>query len=87
MKEWKFLLNKTSILQFLNSSIFQFFNSSILKLLNSKKMGVFTSIKKKEDKEDERTVPASEFIERITKMQQEKKQLKDIPYTEMPKNN
>ena len=50
-------------------------------------MGVFTSIKKKEDKEDERTVPTSEFIERITKMQQEKKQLKDIPNTEMPKDN
>jgi hypothetical protein len=49
-------------------------------------MGVFTSIKKKEDKEDERTVPASEFIERLTRMQQKQEQQKDIPYTEMPKN-
>ena len=49
-------------------------------------MGVFTSIKKKEDKEDERTVPASEFIERLTKMQQKQEQQKDIPYTEMPKD-
>ena len=76
-----------SILKFFNFSTLQLFNFSILKFLNSKKMGVFTSIKKKEDKEDERTVPASEFIERITKMQQEKKQLKDIPNTEMPKDN
>jgi hypothetical protein len=49
-------------------------------------MGVFTSIKKKEDKEDERTVPASEFIERMTRMQQKQEQQKDIPYTEMPKD-
>jgi hypothetical protein len=49
-------------------------------------MGVFTSIKKKEDKEDERTVPASEFIERLTRMQQKQEQQKDIPYTEMPKD-
>lgn len=49
-------------------------------------MGVFTSIKKKEAKEDERTVPASEFIERLTRMQQKQEQQKDIPYTEMPKD-
>ena len=49
-------------------------------------MGVFTSIKKKEDKEDERTVPASEFIERLTRMQQKQEQQKDIPYTEMPRD-
>lgn len=49
-------------------------------------MGVFTSIKKKEDKEDERTVPASEFIERLTRMQQKQEQQKDIPYTEMAKD-
>lgn len=49
-------------------------------------MGVFTSIKKKEDKKDERTVPASEFIERLTRMQQKQEQQKDIPYTEMPKD-
>lgn len=49
-------------------------------------MGVFTSIKKKEDKEDERTVPASEFIERLTRIQQKQDQQKDIPYTEMPKD-
>ena len=49
-------------------------------------MGVFTSIKKKEDREDERTVPASEFIERLTRLQQKQEQQKDIPYTEMPKD-
>ncbi|MBR3521336.1 MAG: hypothetical protein IKP84_05180 [Prevotella sp.] len=49
-------------------------------------MGVFTSIKKKEDKEDERTVPASEFVDRLTRIQQKQDQQKDIPYTEMPKD-
>lgn len=49
-------------------------------------MGVFTSIKKREDKEDEHTVPASEFIERLVKIQQKQDQQKDIPYTEMPKD-
>ena len=49
-------------------------------------MGVFTSIKKKEDKEDEHTVPASEFIERLTRIQQKQDQQKDIPYTEIPKD-
>ena len=49
-------------------------------------MGVFTTIKKQGDNEDERTVPVSEFIERITRLQQEKQQFKDIPYTEMPKD-
>lgn len=49
-------------------------------------MGVFTSIKKREDKEDEHTVPASEFIERLTRIQQKQDQQKDIPYTEMPKD-
>ena len=73
MEKWKFQLNRTSILKFFNFSTLQLFNFSILKFL--------------EDKEDERTVPASEFIERITKMQQEKNQLKDIPNTEMPKDN
>ena len=48
-------------------------------------MGVFTSIKKEEEKKDEKTVSASAFMERMTKMQQEKKQLKEVPYTEMPK--
>ena len=50
-------------------------------------MAVFTTDKKDENKNDERTVPVSEFVERITKIQQEQNQLKDIPYTEMPKNN
>lgn len=49
-------------------------------------MGVFTSIKKREDKEDERTVPASEFVDRLTRIQQKQDQQKDIPYTEMPKD-
>lgn len=49
-------------------------------------MGVFTSIKKKEDKEDELTVPASEFVDRLTRIQQKQDQQKDIPYTEMPKD-
>jgi len=49
-------------------------------------MGVFTSIKKKEVKEDERTVPASEFVDRLTRIQQKQDQQKDIPYTEMPKD-
>ena len=49
-------------------------------------MGVFTSIKKKEDKEDEHTITASEFIERLTRIQQKQDQQKDIPYTEMPKD-
>ena len=49
-------------------------------------MGVFNIIKKKEDKEDEHTVPASEFIERLTRIQQKQDQQKDIPYTEMPKD-
>lgn len=48
-------------------------------------MGVFTSIKKKERKVDERTVPASEFIERMIKMQQEKNQLREVPKTEVQK--
>ena len=50
-------------------------------------MGVFTSIKKKEEKEDERTMPASEFIDRLTRIQQNQDQQNDIPYTEMPKDN
>lgn len=50
-------------------------------------MGVFTTIKKQEDEMDDRTVDATDYIERISKLQQEKKQLKDIPYTEMPKDN
>ena len=40
---------------------------------------------KEEEKKDEKTVSASDFMERMTKMQQEKKQLKEVPYTEMPK--
>ncbi|MBR4650182.1 MAG: hypothetical protein IKO82_00330 [Prevotella sp.] len=48
-------------------------------------MGVFTSIKKEERKVDERTVPASEFIERMIKMQQEKNQLREVPRTEVQK--
>lgn len=50
-------------------------------------MGVFTSIKKKEEKEDERTMPASEFIDRLTRIQQKQDHQKEIPYTEMPKDN
>ena len=50
-------------------------------------MGVFTSIKKKEERDDERTMPASEFIERLARIQQKQDQQKDIPYTEMPKDN
>ena len=50
-------------------------------------MGVFTSIKKNDEKEDERTMPVSEFIERLTRIQQMQDQQKDIPYTEMPKDN
>ena len=50
-------------------------------------MGVFTSIRKKDEKEDERTMPASEFIERLTRIQQKQNQQKDIPYTEMLKDN
>lgn len=50
-------------------------------------MGVFTSIQKKDEKEDERTMPASEFIERLTRIQQKQDQHRDIPYTEMPKDN
>lgn len=50
-------------------------------------MGVFTSIKKNDEKEDEHTMPASEFIERLTRIQQKQDQQKDIPYTEMPKDN
>ncbi len=49
-------------------------------------MGVFTTIKKEEEKKDGKTVPASDFMERMTRMQQEKKQLKEVPYTEMPKD-
>ena len=48
-------------------------------------MGVFTSIKREERKVDERTVPASEFIERMKNMQQEKNEFRDIPWTELKK--
>jgi hypothetical protein len=47
-------------------------------------MGVFTSIKKKDEKEDERTMPASEFIERLTRIQQKQDKQRDIPYIETP---
>lgn len=49
-------------------------------------MGVFTTIKKKEDKEDERTVNATEFINRLVESQRTTRQNKDIPNTEMPKD-
>ena len=49
-------------------------------------MGIFTSIKKKEEKEDGHTMPASEFIDRLTRIQQKQDQQKDVPYTEMPKD-
>ena len=47
-------------------------------------MGVFTTIKRKEDKEDERTVNASEFVERLMKVQQEKTERTELPRTELP---
>ncbi|MCI6503173.1 MAG: hypothetical protein MSA13_00905 [Prevotella sp.] len=48
-------------------------------------MGVYTTIKKKEDKEDERTINATEFINRLLESQRTTRQYKDIPNTEMPK--
>lgn len=49
-------------------------------------MGVFTTIKKKEDaNDDERTVSATEFINRLVESQRTTKQYKNIPKTEMPK--
>ncbi len=48
-------------------------------------MGLFTTIKKKEDEMDDRTVDASDYFERMAKLQRERNQLKDVPYTEMPK--
>lgn len=49
-------------------------------------MGVFTTIKKKEEKEDERTVNATEFINRLVESQRMTQQYKNIPKTEMPKD-
>ena len=48
-------------------------------------MGVYTTIKKKEDKEDERTINATEVINRLLESQRTTRQYKDIPNTEMPK--
>ena len=48
-------------------------------------MGVYTTIKKKEDKEDERTINATEFINRLLESQRTTRQYKDIPNTEMLK--
>lgn len=49
-------------------------------------MGVFTTIKKKEDvNDDERTVSATEFINRLVESQRTTKQHREIPKTEMPK--
>ena len=48
-------------------------------------MGVYTTIKKKEDKEDERTINATEFINRLLESHRTTRQYKDIPNTEMPK--
>lgn len=50
-------------------------------------MGQYYTIRKKEDKEDERTVSASDYMERLAKIRREKEQMRDIPYTEMPKDN
>ncbi len=48
-------------------------------------MGLLTKMKKDEEKEDERTVSATEFINRLIDSQRTTKQYKDIPKTEMPK--
>ncbi|MDO4171683.1 MAG: hypothetical protein Q4E63_03680 [Prevotellaceae bacterium] len=48
-------------------------------------MAIQTTIKKKEEEEDERTVNATEFINRLTESQRTTRQYKDIPKTEMPK--
>lgn len=49
-------------------------------------MGITTSIKKKKDKEDERTMNATEFINRLIESQRTTSKQKDIPYTEKPKD-
>lgn len=49
-------------------------------------MGITTSINKKEEEDDERTMNATEFIDRLIESQRTTKQQRDIPYTEMPKD-
>lgn len=49
-------------------------------------MGMHYTVRKKEDKEDERTASASDYIERLAKIKKEQEQMRIIPYTEMPKD-
>lgn len=49
-------------------------------------MGIRFTLKKKEDKKDERTVAAEEFINRVVSMKErETEKLKEIPNTEIKK--
>lgn len=60
---------------------------NVLKTTNNDyDMGIMTSIRKQEDKEDERTVSATEFINRLIEIRRTTQQQKEIPNTEMPKD-
>lgn len=49
-------------------------------------MGLYATIKKKKQNEDERTVSASEFIDRMQNLQKIKLQHDQLPKTEIPKD-
>jgi len=45
-------------------------------------MALFTTVKKEEEKNDAKTLPATEFVERLVKMRREDREQKSIPNTE-----